>query len=56
METATVTSKGQITIPVEVRRKLRIQAGSQLDFIEEKPGQFAIRPPNGEAEGPVWHG
>jgi AbrB family looped-hinge helix DNA binding protein len=45
--TATVTSKGQITIPVEVRRKLKIRAGSRLDFIEEKPGEFAIRPQTG---------
>lgn len=27
-----VTSKGQVTIPLEVRRALGIQAGSEVDF------------------------
>ncbi len=30
--TATMTSKGQITIPVEIRRKLRLEPGSVLQF------------------------
>jgi AbrB family looped-hinge helix DNA binding protein len=29
-----VTSKGQVTIPVRIRRKLRIRANTQVDFIE----------------------
>ncbi len=32
---ATVTSKGQITIPVKIREKLGITAGTVLDFDEE---------------------
>ena len=31
---ATVTSKGQITIPLAVRRKLNLVAGTVLDFDE----------------------
>ena len=31
---ATVTSKGQITIPLEIRRKLRLHPGTVLDFDE----------------------
>ncbi len=31
---ATVTSKGQITIPAEIRRKLHLQPGSVLQFDE----------------------
>jgi antitoxin PrlF len=33
MPTATVTSKGQVTIPAEVRRALGLRSGSRLDFI-----------------------
>ena len=32
---ATVTSKGQITIPLAIRRKLRLQTGSVLEFDEQ---------------------
>lgn len=35
MELAKVTSKGQVTIPVEIRRKLRIKEGDKVLFIEE---------------------
>jgi len=31
--TATVTSKGQITLPVEARRRMGIHAGTKLEFI-----------------------
>jgi AbrB family looped-hinge helix DNA binding protein len=30
---ATVTSKGQFTLPIEARRKLGIRAGTKLDLI-----------------------
>ena len=35
MELAKVTSKGQVTIPVEIRRKLGIKNGDKVVFIEE---------------------
>lgn len=35
MELAKVTSKGQITIPVDIRRKLGIKEGSKIIFMEE---------------------
>ncbi len=35
MELAKVTSKGQITIPIDIRRKLRIKEGDKILFIEE---------------------
>jgi antitoxin PrlF len=31
--TATVTAKGQVTLPVEVRRRLGLKPGSKLEFI-----------------------
>jgi AbrB family looped-hinge helix DNA binding protein len=33
MTTATLTSKGQITIPLEVRTALGLHAGVKLDFV-----------------------
>lgn len=35
MELAKVTSKGQITIPVEIRKKLRIKDGDKVLFMED---------------------
>ena len=45
---ATMTSKGQITIPVEVRRKLRLKAGSKVDFVENAAGELVLRPRTGD--------
>ena len=45
---ATMTSKGQITIPVAVRRKLRLKAGSKVDFIENKAGELVLKPRTGD--------
>jgi len=35
MELAKVTSKGQITIPIEIRRRLRLKEGDKVFFLEE---------------------
>ncbi len=40
MVTATLTSKGQITIPAEVREALRVEAGDRVEFIEVAPGRY----------------
>jgi AbrB family looped-hinge helix DNA binding protein len=39
---ATLTSKGQVTIPVQVRTALGVDAGDRVEFIETEKGQFAI--------------
>ncbi len=42
MTTATVTSKGQITIPAEVRQALNVDAGDRVEFVELEPGRFEL--------------
>ena len=42
MASATVTSKGQITIPVRVREALGLDAGDRIEFVEIDKGKFAI--------------
>ena len=43
MATATITSKGQITIPKSVRMKLKLEAGRRVEFIETEAG-FLVKP------------
>lgn len=35
VEVATVTSKGQVTLPVSIRKKLGLRKGSKLIFLDE---------------------
>ncbi len=43
MELAKMTSKGQLTVPVSIRKKLGIGAGDQLLFYERE-GQLILDP------------
>ena len=40
MTSATVTSKGQITIPARIREALHVSAGDRVEFVEVEPGRF----------------
>lgn len=44
MPRATVTSKGQITIPKTVRDRLHLSAGDTVDFVLEAPDRVVLRP------------
>ena len=35
MELAKLTTKGQITIPAEIRKRLNVRAGDKVVFLEE---------------------
>ena len=35
MEISRITSKGQITIPIEIRKKLNLKTGDKVVFIED---------------------
>ena len=47
MATAAVTSKGQITIPAEVRKKLGLKPGDRVRFVESETGEFIMKPKTG---------
>lgn len=48
MPTATVTSKGQITLPKRVREALRVKVGDQVDFVLEADGEVRVRAASGD--------
>jgi AbrB family looped-hinge helix DNA binding protein len=42
MATAVLTSKGQVTIPQQVREKLGVTTGDRVEFVELEDGKFAL--------------
>ena len=42
MSTATVTSKGQITIAAPVRASLGVESGDRIEFVQIAPGWFEV--------------
>ncbi|MGB7568078.1 MAG: AbrB/MazE/SpoVT family DNA-binding domain-containing protein [Chitinivibrionales bacterium] len=47
MSIATLTSKGQITLPKDIRAKLHLEAGEKIAFrIDETTGQAVLFPMN----------
>jgi AbrB family looped-hinge helix DNA binding protein len=42
MTTATLTSKGQITIPLVVRESLGVETGDRVEFVEVSPGRYEL--------------
>ncbi|MBL1275633.1 MAG: AbrB/MazE/SpoVT family DNA-binding domain-containing protein [Ectothiorhodospiraceae bacterium] len=42
MSTATITSKGQITIPKSVRQRLGVNPGDRVEFVERENGAFQL--------------
>ena len=43
MSQATVTSKGQVTIPKQVRERLGVGPGDRIDFVVEQDGGVRVR-------------
>lgn len=42
MSSATLTSKGQVTIPKDVRTRLGVDTGDRVEFVEIQEGVFQI--------------
>lgn len=55
MSSATVTSKGQVTIPIDVRTRLGLKPGSRLVFVPWDNGGFEIYPVAGSIKK-QWSG
>ncbi len=49
MPKATITSKGQLTLPKEVRSRLGVDSGDQVEFRIESDGSIAVLPAKGSA-------
>ena len=41
---ATLTSKGQVTVPAEIRKQLKLRVGDRLDFVLHEDGHLEIVP------------
>ena len=41
---ATITSKGQVTLPKPIRDSLRLRPGDKIDFILEEDGCLRVAP------------
>lgn len=45
MPSSTITSKGQITLPVEVRTKLGVDTGDRIEFVlNQTTGHYEVIP------------
>lgn len=45
MPSATITSKGQVTIPVDVRNQLGLESGDRIEFsFNEDTGRYEVYP------------
>ncbi len=43
MKSSTLTSKGQVTIPKEIREYLKVKSGDLIDFIIDREGSVVVR-------------
>jgi len=46
MPISTLTSKGQITIPKQIRERLKLRTGHRVEFCVNREGQVVLQPHN----------
>jgi len=42
MNLAKISTNGQVTIPIEIRRKLKLKAGDKILFLERENGDIVL--------------
>ena len=47
MRSSTISSKGQITVPLEIRQRLGLKEGDRVEFTSDKEGRTILRPAGG---------
>lgn len=52
MEQATLTERGQISIPAELRRLMHLQPGARLAFAQVSDNEFRVYRQDATAQGP----
>lgn len=59
MPRAKITSKGQITLPMQIREKLGVDTGDRIDFVIRDSGEIVVEPATVDLlqlRGSVKHG
>ena len=51
MNLARVSNNGQITVPVEIRRALKVKTGDKILFFRKDNGEIIVQNPNVSAIG-----
>jgi antitoxin PrlF len=51
MASSTLTSKGQVTIPKEVRERMGLTEGDRLEFVFDEQGRLVVRPESADPLG-----
>jgi AbrB family looped-hinge helix DNA binding protein len=44
MPSSTLTSKGQLTLPKDIREFLKVKPGDRIDFVVDREGNVLVRP------------
>ncbi len=53
MKESTLTERGQVSLPAELRRKLRLRPGQKLQFEVVSDNEFRVFAPKGKIAGPI---
>ena len=43
MRSSSLTRKGQVTIPKEIREYLKVKSGDRVDFVVDRDGKVVVR-------------